>query len=307
MRERILAMKEIWTKDEAEYHGEYVNFDPIWSWPKPVQKPHPPILVGGDGRKVSTACWSTATSGSRTGSATRRSCSRGCRSFSAVRARRRDATACPSPSRSRSRARRRSSATRPRGSRAPSSGCRRRRRTWPRSCSISGPGCRVGRAAHSLKELPTTRMRVRFASLKDLVCDGLPNPAAIAIRARALADRQHGVVARHQMLELGFSSQSIKHRIARGRLHPVWRGVYAVGRPQLTLHGRWMAAVLSCGPRPSSATEPLRRSGRCRPVRGDEIEISVPGDAKLAAGRASWCAAGRRSVQATSPDATQSR
>jgi len=49
LRERILAMKEIWTKDEAEYHGKYVDFDPIWSWPKPVQKPHPPILVGGDG------------------------------------------------------------------------------------------------------------------------------------------------------------------------------------------------------------------------------------------------------------------
>jgi probable F420-dependent oxidoreductase len=49
MRERILAMKEIWTQDGAEYHGKYVNFDPIWSWPKPVQKPHPPIYVGGDG------------------------------------------------------------------------------------------------------------------------------------------------------------------------------------------------------------------------------------------------------------------
>lgn len=49
LRERILAMKEIWTKDEAEYHGKYVNFDPIWSWPKPVQKPHPPIIVGGSG------------------------------------------------------------------------------------------------------------------------------------------------------------------------------------------------------------------------------------------------------------------
>jgi probable F420-dependent oxidoreductase len=46
LREKILAMKEIWTKDEAEYHGEFVNFDPIWSYPKPVQKPHPPILLG---------------------------------------------------------------------------------------------------------------------------------------------------------------------------------------------------------------------------------------------------------------------
>jgi probable F420-dependent oxidoreductase len=46
LRERILAMKEIWTKDEPEFHGEFVDFDPIWSYPKPVQKPHPPILMG---------------------------------------------------------------------------------------------------------------------------------------------------------------------------------------------------------------------------------------------------------------------
>jgi probable F420-dependent oxidoreductase len=52
MRERIEAMKAIWTEDEAEYHGRYVDFDPIWSWPKPVQEPHPPVLVGGDGERV---------------------------------------------------------------------------------------------------------------------------------------------------------------------------------------------------------------------------------------------------------------
>ena len=49
LRERVLAMKEIWTKDEAQYHGEFVNFDPIWSFPKPVQRPHPPIVMGGNG------------------------------------------------------------------------------------------------------------------------------------------------------------------------------------------------------------------------------------------------------------------
>src|SRR5262249_3021826 len=49
LRERILAMKRIWTEDEAEFHGEFVNFDPIWQWPKPVQRPHPPIVVGGNG------------------------------------------------------------------------------------------------------------------------------------------------------------------------------------------------------------------------------------------------------------------
>jgi probable F420-dependent oxidoreductase len=52
MRERIEAMKEIWTHDEASYHGKHVDFDPIWSWPKPVQDPHPPILVGGTGPKA---------------------------------------------------------------------------------------------------------------------------------------------------------------------------------------------------------------------------------------------------------------
>ena len=52
LRERIEAMKAIWTQDEAEYHGEFVNFDPIWQFPKPVQKPHPPILVGGDGENT---------------------------------------------------------------------------------------------------------------------------------------------------------------------------------------------------------------------------------------------------------------
>jgi probable F420-dependent oxidoreductase len=45
--EHILAMKEIWHHDKAEFHGEFVDFDPIYSWPKPVQRPHPPVYVGG--------------------------------------------------------------------------------------------------------------------------------------------------------------------------------------------------------------------------------------------------------------------
>ena len=47
LRERIEAMVAIWTKSKPEYHGQFVNFDPMMSWPKPVQKPHPPIIVGG--------------------------------------------------------------------------------------------------------------------------------------------------------------------------------------------------------------------------------------------------------------------
>ena len=48
LREQVLAMKEIWTKDAAAFHGEHVSFDPIWAWPKPAQKPHPPVLLGGE-------------------------------------------------------------------------------------------------------------------------------------------------------------------------------------------------------------------------------------------------------------------
>lgn len=64
-----------------------------------------------------------------------------------------------------------------------------------------------------------------------------------------LSARQHGVVTRTQLLEHGLSSEAIRHRLAEGRLHPVARGVYAVGRPEVSRAGRWLAAVLSCGPK----------------------------------------------------------
>ena len=47
MRERVEAMKVIWTSDVAEYHGQFVDFEPMWCWPKPVQKPYPPVILGG--------------------------------------------------------------------------------------------------------------------------------------------------------------------------------------------------------------------------------------------------------------------
>jgi very-short-patch-repair endonuclease/predicted transcriptional regulator of viral defense system len=67
-------------------------------------------------------------------------------------------------------------------------------------------------------------------------------------QAWILARRQHGVITRSQLLDLGFSAEAIKHRIQKGRLHTVVRGVYAVGRPHLNREGRWVAAVLACGP-----------------------------------------------------------
>ncbi|GAB3683789.1 LLM class F420-dependent oxidoreductase [Angustibacter aerolatus] len=52
MQERVEAMQQIWTEDEASYHGEFVDFERIWSWPKPAQQPFPPVLVGGMGPTV---------------------------------------------------------------------------------------------------------------------------------------------------------------------------------------------------------------------------------------------------------------
>jgi very-short-patch-repair endonuclease len=63
-----------------------------------------------------------------------------------------------------------------------------------------------------------------------------------------LVRRQHGVIARGQLLELGLSPDAIAHRLKVGRLHPLWRGVYAVGRPTVSWRGRLMAASLRCGP-----------------------------------------------------------
>jgi probable F420-dependent oxidoreductase len=52
MRERVEAMKVIWTQEVAEYHGDMVNFTPMWCWPKPIQKPHPPVILGGSGPNI---------------------------------------------------------------------------------------------------------------------------------------------------------------------------------------------------------------------------------------------------------------
>jgi very-short-patch-repair endonuclease len=90
-----------------------------------------------------------------------------------------------------------------------------------------------------------------------------------------LARSQHGVLTRRDLERLGFSKMAIEHRIAAGRLHLISRGVYAVGWPELTPHGRWMAAVLACGDGAMlshrSAAE-LWRIGREEPGR---IDVSV--------------------------------
>jgi very-short-patch-repair endonuclease len=84
------------------------------------------------------------------------------------------------------------------------------------------------------------------------------------------------VVSRWQLLELGYSSHAIQHRIERGRLHRVGYGVHAVGRPELTTRGRWMAAVLSCGPGAALSHETAAGLWGIRPEPNGAIHVSVP-------------------------------
>lgn len=94
-------------------------------------------------------------------------------------------------------------------------------------------------------------------------------------RAWELAGRQHGVVARRQLLTLGFSSREIEHRVTRRRLHLVMRGVYAVGWPRLTPKRRWMAAVLACGEGALLSHRSAAALWEIGSEKGREIDISV--------------------------------
>jgi Transcriptional regulator, AbiEi antitoxin/Protein of unknown function (DUF559)/AbiEi antitoxin C-terminal domain len=95
-----------------------------------------------------------------------------------------------------------------------------------------------------------------------------------------LVRAQHGVVSRAQLLALGFSADAIKHRIRVGRLHPVHRGVYAVGRPELSREGRWMAAVLACGPRAVLSRLSAGVLWRIVADEGAWIDVAVPAGVK---------------------------
>ena len=92
----------------------------------------------------------------------------------------------------------------------------------------------------------------------------------------ALVARQHGVISRTQLLQLGFSDSAIKRRLANGRLHRVRPGVYAVGRPALTKEGEWIAATLAAGPQSLLAGEAAASLWRMGDRRTAPIELVVP-------------------------------
>jgi very-short-patch-repair endonuclease len=101
---------------------------------------------------------------------------------------------------------------------------------------------------------------------------------------RMLAEGQHGVVARRQLVEAGMSRERIRSWVARGRLVPVWRGVYAVGHSVLTQHGRWMAAVLACGEGALLSHRSAAALWGLRPPGGSLIEGRVGVDGPRAPG-----------------------
>jgi very-short-patch-repair endonuclease len=94
--------------------------------------------------------------------------------------------------------------------------------------------------------------------------------------ARALSRRQRHNITRSQLLELGFSREKIRHKLASGRLHPVFRGVYAVGRPHDTREAMWMAAVLRCGDGAALSNFAAAGHWGFRPYGGRLIEVTVP-------------------------------
>ena len=92
----------------------------------------------------------------------------------------------------------------------------------------------------------------------------------------ALARQQHGVVTRAQLAANGYSPKAIRHRVATGRLHQIYHGVFAIGRPAVTLHGRWIAAVLTCGPRAVLSHSSAAALWLIRPSSNNRIHVSLP-------------------------------
>ena len=95
-------------------------------------------------------------------------------------------------------------------------------------------------------------------------------------RIVALGERQHGVVTPVQLVGIGLSDQGINRRVADGRLWRIHKGVYAVGRPTLTLHGRFIAAVLSCGPGAALSHVAAGVLLGVLDERGARIDVTVP-------------------------------
>ena len=92
----------------------------------------------------------------------------------------------------------------------------------------------------------------------------------------ALALRQHGVVSRRQLRALGLDDNAVSYRVRAGRLHRLHRGVYAVGHTVVGARGRWMAAVLACGPDAALSHASAAALWELRPSEATWIDVTVP-------------------------------
>jgi very-short-patch-repair endonuclease len=132
--------------------------------------------------------------------------------------------------------------------------------------------------------------------------------------ARAIARKQHGVISRAQLLRLGFTSKAIEHRVNTGRLIPVFRGVYAVGRRELGPEGSWMAAILACDEEEAAISHEsavaLYGIGRNKLLRPVHISLPAVGRRQEREGivvhrrKAPFEVTTRRGIRVTTPECT---
>lgn len=116
-----------------------------------------------------------------------------------------------------------------------------------------------------------------MTDLDDPRARGEPQDRPRGWRLAALAAKQHGVVAHWQLRKLGYSPAEIKGFVSRGYLHRLYRGVYAVGHGRLTVRGRWMAAVLACGPDAVLSHRAAIGLWDLSPIPSGPIDVTVPG------------------------------
>jgi very-short-patch-repair endonuclease len=95
-----------------------------------------------------------------------------------------------------------------------------------------------------------------------------------------LSDRQHGVVAQRQLLELGYSEDQVRQRLATAELHRIHKGVYAVGRRTLTRKGHWIAAVLAYGEGAALSHRSAAALWEIRPTSQTAVDVTVPGTSR---------------------------
>jgi predicted transcriptional regulator of viral defense system len=118
-------------------------------------------------------------------------------------------------------------------------------------------------------------------------------------RLAGIAARRHGVVSRDQLRAIGFTDTMIRDRVASGRLHRLYRGVYSVGHTLLDRHGRWLAAVLACGPNAALSYRSAASLWGIRPNAAARIDVTVSHTSGVRGTRTIAVHRSRRAIETT--------